>query len=376
MSKENKVITRANDDCLRAGNRDDAQEQGIIEGYFARWGQVDSHNTRFQKGCFAKSISERMNKIVVRNSHGNPVGKPLEIREDDKGAFFSGQLSLEVQEAREAFALVRDEVVTGLSFGFQNVNDKIEKDGIRTFTEVKLLEISPTWLPSGDDSRITSVRDGETADEIIEERSEDFSETVLAGTGPLLWGSIQETVSDIWWSWIFGELDAAETLAAMDKALNDFHASYLEFTSNWIQLQTSDDDSMRASPVNALQQAVASTLKEEERTVEDFAAEYKLTDENVKQLCRGQHIVDLPAVSNLPTELRTLNNTMRATTFENSFTELRQFMSEPELKRSNALLAILGNKQDNCSERSGEGKLNTDLILTTLKNINGDDSNV
>ena len=114
MPKDN--FQRSSDHCLRAASRDDSQEQGIIEGYFARWGQVDSHNTRFQKGCFAKSIKERMSKIVVRNSHGNPIGKPLEIREDDKGAFFVGQCSLSVQEAREAYDLVRDEVVTGLSF--------------------------------------------------------------------------------------------------------------------------------------------------------------------------------------------------------------------------------------------------------------------
>ncbi len=370
MAKENNTLTRSEDSAsVRAANRDDGQEQGIIEGYFARWGQVDSHNTRFQKGCFAKSIKERMNKIVIRNSHGNPIGKPLEIREDDKGAYFSGQVSLEVQEAREAFTLVRDEVVTGLSFGFQNVNDKVEKDGIRTFTEVKLLEISPTWLPSGDDSRITNVR----AEEKIEERATDFSDTVTEETSSMLWGSIHMTVQDIWWSWVFGEMDDAEVMLKMDKALGDFHAAYLEFASDWIRMNS--DDGERSS-MNKLQTTVASTLKNEERTADEFIAEHGISEDTFASLRRGQHVADLTATANLPQELRTLNNQLRAADFEQGFTLLREFMSSGELKRSNALLAIAGNKQDNNCKNNKEKEQNNELrsndILAALKNMNGD----
>ena len=366
MAKEQNTLTRGNEICLRIGNRDDAKEQGIVEGYFARWDQVDSHNTRFQKGCFANSIKERKNKIVMRNSHGNPVGKPLEIREDDIGAFFVGQFSMGVQEAREAFTLISDEVVTGLSFGFQNVNSKVEKDGIRTFTEVTLLEISPTWLPSGDDSRITNVRSDEQG-----ERSNDFDTTKLSNTGILLWESIQETTSDIWFSWMFAELDDAQTVAAIDKALTDFQAAYLEFVSDWIQLTASNaDDNERSSPGKDLQKAIVDLLKSENRTVKEFAAEYKLTEDNMKTLCRGKHITDLTIVANLPTALRTLNNQLRASNLECNFTELRQFMSQPELKRSNALLAMMAHKRDTTEERSTKDNFDTDQILSALQTLN------
>jgi HK97 family phage prohead protease len=361
---DKKDLTRNVDHELRAANRDDAGEQGIIEGYFARWGQVDSHNTRFQKGCFAKSIKERMNKIVIRNSHGNPIGKPLEIREDEKGAFFSGQCSLSVQEAREAFDLVRDEVVTGLSFGFQNVNDKIEKDGIRTFTEVKLLEISPTWLPSGDDSRITSVRSAEGK---VEERSTDFAETVTQNTSWLLWDSIQETVSDIFWSWRFGDIDSAELMIKMDEALSAFQASFLEFSAAWVQMNESENGERKS--LNELQQAVASTLESEERTVEEFATECGISSELVISLCRGNHIADLSAVKKLPENLRTLNNQLRAAEFEKGFTQLRENMSNGELKRSNSLLAVFSNKLHNCERTQSKTELRSDDILAALKKI-------
>lgn len=367
MPKEN--IQRSSDHCLRAANRDDGQEQGIIEGYFARWGQVDSHNTRFQKGCFAKSIKERMNKIVIRNSHGNPIGKPLEIREDDKGAYFSGQVSLDVQEAREAFTLVRDEVVTGLSFGFQNVNDKIEKDGIRTFTEVKLLEISPTWLPSGDESRITNVRSDEGG---VEERATEFDKTKLEETSVMLWDSIHITIQDIWWAWVFGEMDAAEVMVKMDEALSAFRDDYLEFSSDWIQMHESMDDGERTS-LNKLQMAVASTLKGEERTVEEFCTEHNISEDVMQSLRRGQHVADLEKTKDLPEELRTLNNQLRAEQFEAGFTQLRQMMSSGEIKRSNALLRSCGNIKPTTDTKEVETELRSDDILSALKKLNGED---
>jgi len=365
MPKEN--YQRSSDHCLRAANRDDGQEQGILEGYFARWGQVDSHNTRFQKGCFAKSIKERMNKIVIRNSHGNPIGKPLEIREDDKGAFFSGQVSLEVQEAREAFTLVRDEVVTGLSFGFQNVNDKIEKDGIRTFTEVKLLEISPTWLPSGDDSRITNVRSEE---DDVEERSIDFNETKLQETSTMLWESIHITIQDIWWAWVFEEVDSAEVMVKIDEALSVFRDDYLEFSSQWIQMDENDNE---RTSLNKLQMAVASTLKGEERTVEEFCTEHDICADVMQSLRRGQHVADLEKAKQLPEELRTLNNQLRAEQFEAGFTELRGMMSSGEIKRSNALLRSCGNIKPTIELKEKETELRSDDILSALKELTGED---
>lgn len=355
------LLIRSVEDELRASNRDDSKEQGIIEGYFCRWGQVDSYNTRFQKGCFAKSINERMNKIVIRNSHGNPIGKPLEIREDDVGAFFSGQMSLEVQEAREAFILVRDSIVTGLSFGFQNVKDKIETDGVRTYTEVKLLEISPTWLPAGDDSRITNVR------------AVDFSESVMENMGPLLWGSIMNTVDDIWWSWVFDDFDNAEAVAKIDEALSAFRNSYVEFASKWAQAFGNEgtDDNLRSSPVNELQQAVAVSLRSAKQSAEQFMTENKISQKDFELLRRGKHVADLNVAAALPAELRTLNNQLRAASIENNFTELRTMMSSGELKRSNALLSLCGTIEPT-QTKEAELRSSTE-ILSALKKLNGED---
>lgn len=373
MSKQQNTMIRSLEDSLRA-NRDDGQEQGIIEGYFALWDQVDSHNTTFQRGCFAKSIKERANKIVIRNSHGNPIGKPLEIREDEKGAYFVGQLSLDVQEAREAYTLVKDEVVSGLSFGFVSVHDKIGQGGIRNFTEVKLLEISPTWLPSGDDSRITNVREME---DDIEQRATNFDDTMLSNTSIALWDSIHETVQDIWWAWVFGESDDADVMVKMDDALNAFHMQYLEFTSQWIQMvnRNNAEDGMRSSPLGDLQVQVRDAVISEKRTADEFISAYGIKKETFESLRRGKHVADLEEAAKLPDNLRTLNNQLRAADFEQLFTELRTHMSNGELRRSDAMLAICGNSKDN-SECNHGAELRSNDILEALKKLNGEDANV
>lgn len=393
MPKNKSTLTRSIECELRANNRDDGQEQGIIEGYFARWDQVDSHNTMFQRGCFSKSIQERSNKIVVRNSHGNPIGKPLEIREDDIGAYFVGQLDLDVQEAREAFSLVKNEIVTGLSFGFRSVHDKIGKGGVRTFTEVMLLEISPTWLPSGDDSRITQVRSGDSE---VEERGTTLAQTMTENMSYVLWNSIQETISDIWWSWSFGDINESETMALIDQALSDFRDQYVEFAADWIRNFASsmdeefvntfmgegerqqdddeddedkDDDRFRASPVGQLQTAMSIYLSSRSQKGKDFIDTTGINADDFESLRRGKHLADLEASGKLPQELRTLNNSLRAAQFEDLFTTLRTRMSKGEMIRSNALLSVC-NKVDEPETRKQEEEIDTRSILDALQNIN------
>ena len=268
---------------------------------------------------------------------------------------------MDLQEGEDVFTLVRDEVVTGLSFGFQNVNDKIEKDGIRTYTEVKLLEISPTWLPSGDDSRITGVR------------STDFNETVMENTEWMLWDSIRETVWDIWWHWSIGEFDGPQTVAKFDEEIGKFRDSFVANASSWIQSQ-STEDGMRCSPFNDLQNAVVKTLKSENRTAEQFKNEYKLTKENFESLRRGEHVADLNGTKDLPPELRTLNNQIRAAEFEDMFTKLRHSMSSGELKRSNALIGVCVEEKIH-DEKVNPNEIRSEEVLSYLKSINGDKEN-
>jgi len=104
----NKLEIRKGDDkfinlSLVQELRADDSEAGIIEGYIAVWGTVDSYNSSFQQGCFKKTIENRMNKIKVLWNHDTeqPIGKLTEIREDDHGLFVRAQLITDVNKASE-----------------------------------------------------------------------------------------------------------------------------------------------------------------------------------------------------------------------------------------------------------------------------------
>src|SRR5574340_848001 len=52
-----------------------AAEEGVIEGYIAKWGQVDSYGTVFDKGAFTKTLRERANKVRALWNHEDEVGR-------------------------------------------------------------------------------------------------------------------------------------------------------------------------------------------------------------------------------------------------------------------------------------------------------------
>ena len=77
-----------------------------------------------------------------------------------KGLFVKGQLCLEVQQAREARALMAQGALKGLSIGYESIQDELdEKSGNRFITEIKLYEYSPVTFPMNEDATIESVKD-------------------------------------------------------------------------------------------------------------------------------------------------------------------------------------------------------------------------
>ena len=157
----------------------------------------------------------------------------------------------------------------------------------------------------------------------------------------------------------------------MDEALSSFRDSFLDFSSAWVQMNESEQG--ERTSMNSLQQAVATTLISEGQTVEEFRTKYDLSEDTMQSLRRGQHVADLNEVATLPTELRTLNNQLRAEQFEQGFSQLRSMMSSGEIKRSNALLRSCGNIKPTTESKEIVPELRSDDILSALRKMNGED---
>lgn len=144
-------------------------KEGQFTGYASTFGNTDFGNDVVAPGAFAKTIQEKTDHPVLWGHNPREViGVNQAYTEDSKGLKVQGQLIMDVQRAREAYALMKANAVRGLSIGFDTIVQEYNKEtDIRTLKEVKLWEYSLTPFPMNPQAQVTGVK-----------TSEDFEETL------------------------------------------------------------------------------------------------------------------------------------------------------------------------------------------------------
>lgn len=145
--------------AIRSVNENNNQTRGYIEGYASVFGVIDSYNTIFERGCFDKSLKEYgMPAFLLHHSSTNPAGITLEAREDNNGLYVKGEMNLEVQEVKEAYALAKQGALKGISVGFIPRKWQDNEEYIRSFQEVDLMEYSLVTFPANPLAKVKAVR--------------------------------------------------------------------------------------------------------------------------------------------------------------------------------------------------------------------------
>lgn len=150
---------KTKDFSLRVKN---LSEDGTFEGYGSVSGNVDSYGDRVMPGAFAASLAKHRQdgtKVLMLWQHSThePIGVWDELAEDGKGLWGKGRLILEVQKAREVYALMKNGAIGGLSIGYREV--KTTQDGnVLNLDELDLREISPVSFPANTQARIEAVK--------------------------------------------------------------------------------------------------------------------------------------------------------------------------------------------------------------------------
>ena len=138
--------------------RSQVHEDGTFEGYLSTFNNIDSYGDVIRQGAFKKTLSERESfPLLWQHDTCEPIGVFDELREDDYGLFVHGVLNQDTQRGREAYALLRQGALDGLSIGFSTVKDSWDGD-VRNIQEVRLWEGSLVTFPANDLARVTSVR--------------------------------------------------------------------------------------------------------------------------------------------------------------------------------------------------------------------------
>ena len=170
-------------------------DKGVIEGYASVFGNKDSYDDVIAPGAFTKTLSDRKSgdpvPVLWQHQSDNPIGVTVSADEDKKGLRVTGQLTLGVKQADEAFLLMQAKALRGFSIGFQSVKDELNREtNIRTLKEIKLFEWSPVTFPANELAGVTSVKQisADDIDEYIRtiEKHTDLSPEQLKDAGDRL----------------------------------------------------------------------------------------------------------------------------------------------------------------------------------------------
>lgn len=141
-------------------------ETGVIEGYASTFGNVDSGGDVVEPGAFVEGLvkaqrSGRKVKMLWQHDQHRPIGIWDDLAEDSKGLWVKGRLFKDsVAQAAEAYALIKEGAVDGLSIGYRTLEakPKADKPGVRSLIKLDLLEVSPVTFAMNDRAKVTTIK--------------------------------------------------------------------------------------------------------------------------------------------------------------------------------------------------------------------------
>lgn len=159
---------------MRQGNKniqfkmDDYNEElGEFSGYGAVFENIDSGGDIIEPGAFTKALAEGWERVKILALHNDcwlPIGKPIELREDENGLFLKAKIS-DTTMGRDIKVLLKDGVLNELSIGYDPVTFDIDESGIRHLRELKLWEVSVVTWAMNPQATITDYKSDESKHE-------------------------------------------------------------------------------------------------------------------------------------------------------------------------------------------------------------------
>lgn len=137
------------------------RDGAVIEGYASLFGRRDRGGDVVQKGAYAASLKAlgaagRRVKMLWQHDPTRPIGVWDEVREDATGLYVKGRILTEVEQGREAAALLGAGAIDGLSIGYRTLKAVRDDKGQRLLSELELWEVSLVTFPMLPDARVAS----------------------------------------------------------------------------------------------------------------------------------------------------------------------------------------------------------------------------
>jgi len=131
---------------------------GTFEGYGSVFGNRDRDGDIVLKGAFTESLKAGLPALLWQHDQKSPIGRFDVVREDKRGLYVKGRLSMKGRGA-EAYDLLKMGALNGLSIGF--VTKEASRDaasGARTIMKADLMEVSLVTFPANELARVEAVK--------------------------------------------------------------------------------------------------------------------------------------------------------------------------------------------------------------------------
>ena len=123
-------------------------KQGIVTGYFSKFGNIDSDGDIIQKGAYTKTISESFQRIkhLLDHDRTKAVGVIQVLKEDDFGLYYESKAGRHTL-GQDFLLMAEDGIISEHSVGIYPIKQAKGEGGSNVITEVRMLEGSSlqTW---------------------------------------------------------------------------------------------------------------------------------------------------------------------------------------------------------------------------------------
>jgi Escherichia/Staphylococcus phage prohead protease len=129
-----------------------------FSGYASTFGNVDEGGDVVLRGAFLNSLAHRVPRLLWQHDINEPIGKVLDLTEDDRGLHGDFKLS-RTTRGHDAYQLLKDGAIDSMSIGYiPEDQDFDDTHNVRKLKSVDLLEISLVSIPMNGEARVTAVK--------------------------------------------------------------------------------------------------------------------------------------------------------------------------------------------------------------------------
>ncbi|MBT4879665.1 MAG: HK97 family phage prohead protease [Alphaproteobacteria bacterium] len=137
--------------------------KGVLKGYASVFDVIDAQKDRIAQGAFYSSLkrwqdSGQKPKLLWQHDTTELLGVWTCLKEDKRGLYGEAKLLLDVQKAWEAYILLKEKALEGLSIGFETILSSFDENKhVRTLHQVELYEISLVTFAANTAARVHHI---------------------------------------------------------------------------------------------------------------------------------------------------------------------------------------------------------------------------